>query len=148
MNWFVLLPLAIGVITVLQGGLNRQLGGAMGLGSAVLLNAAVVMGLAIGLYAWVRAAPASAPALFRGELGRIEPWMLLPGLFGFSIIAGIPWAISALGASRVFVGIVVAQLVTSMVWDVWVEGRPVTTLRALGVALGVVSVILVTAGSK
>lgn len=146
MRWYLLIPLTIGAVMVLQGVLNRQMGSVMGLGSAVLLNAVVVLVFGVALYLLAQQAPDALPAFFRGSLrlDQVALWMVLPGLFGFMIIAGIPLAISKLGAARVFVAVVVAQMFASMVWDTAVEGRPLSWTRVLGVALAIVSVLLVS----
>ena len=70
--------------------------------------------------------------------------MILPGIFGFCIIAGIPWAISKLGAAKVFVGIVVAQVTVSMLWDTLVDGKPLSWMRLAGALLAIVGVALVS----
>jgi transporter family-2 protein len=146
MNGYLLIPLAVGAMTVLQGTLNRQMSESMGLGSAIFLNSVVVVALGSAFYALVRAQPSWLPAIFAGspDLSRVAWWMIVPGIFGFCIIAGIPWAISRVGAARVFVGIVVAQLVVSLLWDALVAGQPVTLARGGGAALAVVGVILAT----
>lgn len=146
MNWFFALPLMVGTVTVLQGVLNRQMGSAMGLGSAILFNCIVSFVVSVVFYGVVRQFPDLLPQGFAGSLSfsKLAWWMILPGLFGFGIVAGIPWAISKLGAARVFVGIVVAQMVVSMAWDRVVGHKPLTWTRLLGVALAIVSVILVS----
>lgn len=146
MNFFWLLPLTVGTVTVLQGTLNRKMGMEMGLGSALALNSVIVLFLGLGLYGGVRAFPQYFPAIFHGELQleKLAGWMILPGIFGFCIIAGIPWAISKLGAAKVFVGIVVAQVTVSMLWDTLIEGKPLSWMRIAGALLAIVGVVLVS----
>lgn len=146
MRWFLMIPLTIGAVTVLQGVLNRQMGNVMGLSSAVLVNAAVVMVFSVALYLMAQQTPDALPEFFRGAFrpGQLTWWMILPGLFGFMIIAGIPLAISKLGAARVFVAMVAAQMLTSMAWDTLVDHKPLSWTRVLGVALAIVSVLLVS----
>ena len=144
MSWFILIPLSVGAMTVLQGTINRHMSQSVGLGSAIVLNSALVMALAAGVYALGRARPGLLPPIFEGELAlsKLSWWMVFPGVFGLCIIAGIPWAISKLGAARVFVGIVVAQLVASMMWDTLIAGKPLTAARVLGGLLAVAGVAL------
>ena len=148
-SWFLAVPLLVGTIIVLQGTLNRQLGAVMGLGTAVLLNAAVVMAAAVVFFLSVRSAPDSFPELFRGSYapGTFSPWMLLPGVFGFLIIAGVPWAISRLGAARVFVAVVVAQLVVSLLWDGLTGAAPISWQRVVGAGLAIAGVALASLGT-
>ena len=143
---FWLIPLSIGCITVLQGTINRRMGAELGLGAVVFLNAVIVMALATALYGVVRHQPGRVPSLFEGEfrLERLRWWMVFPGIFGFCIIAGIPWAISKLGAAKVFVAIVVAQMIASLAWDTLVEGKPLTMLRVGGAAMAIAGVVVVS----
>lgn len=144
MNIYWILPLCVGTVTVLQGVLNRKMGEAFGLSSAVLLNGVITMVLAAGLFAASRLRPGLLPPLFQAKGGDISWawWMVLPGIFGMMIISGIPWAISKLGPSKVFIGIVVAQVLVSMLWDALVEGRPVGALRVGGAGLALVGVVM------
>jgi drug/metabolite transporter (DMT)-like permease len=71
-------------------------------------------------------------------------WMVVPGIFGFYIIAGIPWAVSRVGAARVFVVIVAAQCAVSLLWDALVSGKPLTLARGGGALLALVGVALAT----
>ncbi|MEC9440167.1 MAG: DMT family transporter [Myxococcota bacterium] len=146
MSIFWVLPLLVGTVTVLQGTLNRKMGLEMGLGSALALNSVIVLFLGLGLYGGVRAFPGFFPEVFHGEFRfeKVAWWMILPGIFGFCIIAGIPWAISKLGAAKVFVGIVVAQVTVSMLWDTLVDGKPLSWMRLAGALLAIVGVALVS----
>jgi transporter family-2 protein len=146
MNWYVLIPLAVGAMTVLQGTLNREMSASMGLGSAIFLNSVIVVALGSAFYAVVRLAPGALPPIFAGapDVSRLALWMVVPGIFGFCIIAGIPWAISRLGAARVFVVIVAAQLVVSLLWDAFVSGESVTLARGGGALLALAGVALAT----
>lgn len=146
MTWYLLIPLAIGAMTVLQGTLNREMSHSMGLGSAIFLNSVIVMALGAAFYALVRLSPSVLPPIFAGvpDYSRLALWMVIPGIFGFCIIAGIPWAISQLGAARVFVVIVVAQLVVSLLWDAFLGGHTVTLARGGGAALAVIGVLVAT----
>jgi len=144
MHWYLLIPLAVGAMTVLQGTLNREMSYGMGLGAVTLLNSIVVLAVSILFYVMVRVAPSSVPAIFPGvpDLSRLAFWMILPGLFGFCIIAGIPWAISKVGAARVFVAMVVAQLIVGLLWDFFVAGQPISLTRGGGAALALIGVVI------
>lgn len=146
MSWFLVLPLFIGMVTVLQGVLNRNMSPTLGLGGAVLLNSAIALVLSAVLYAIARNKPGFLPPIFDGQLSfeKLSWWMVFPGMFGMCIIAGIPWGISKLGAGKVFVGIVVAQVVTSMLLDMFMGAKPLTAVRVLGAFLAIVGVVLVS----
>lgn len=145
MGW-ILLPIGLGACAVLQGALNRKIADAWGLVPAVLFNTFVFLIAALGLWLAVRFAPERFPAFFRGrfDAGSIAWWYVLPGLFGFALVAGLPWAIAKVGAAEAFVGLVAAQMVVSVLWDAKVEGIPLGTPRVLGAVLAVVAAFLVT----
>ena len=144
MNWMITIPIVVGAMTVLQGGLNRHLGSSMGLAAAVFLTCAITTVLGAIVYGWVRLSPGSAPEFFQGAFNwqAFRWWMLVPGFCGFGVVIGIPWAIPQLGAAKVFVGMVAAQLIGSLLWDMLVEGSSPTALRLAGVAVTFGGVIM------
>jgi len=144
MNWMLTIPVVVGAMTVLQGGLNKQLGGSMGLAAAALLTCAVTTIIGAALYGWVRFAPDTAPTFFQGDfnVSALRWWMVIPGICGFAVVVGIPWAIPQLGAAKVFVGMVAAQLVGSMLWDALIEEKTPTTLKIIGVVTTLIGVVI------
>ncbi len=139
-----LIPLLIGLVSVFQATLNRQVAREWGLAPAAVLNMVVALCIALVFvgYSLTRGAGAG---IFRIhlELGLFRWWWLLPGLFGCVIVFGLPWAVEKLGALPVFVVLVGAQMCASAGWDRWVEGVPLTTPRVIGALLAVVSALLV-----
>jgi len=63
---------------------------------------------------------------------------------GYSIILGLPYAMTELGALKVFVGFVAAQVITSLLWDGFVDGIEMTAYRVLGATLSIAGVVLVS----
>ena len=131
-----LLPILLGLGGVVQAGVNRLISDRVGLAHAVLLNTLVLLGSAL---------------LFRLFAGgssdgfkEFKLWWLVPGLIGFSLVAGGPWVISRIGAVQAFVFIISAQLLGSLIWDLKVEHLPVSRERWIGVALVWVGVLLTT----
>ncbi len=145
MRLFSFLPFLLGVAAVLQGGLNRQISGTLGLPQAALFNTLVLLGAVGALLAWARLHPEALPPLFQLRPGwaQFRTWWVLPGLCGFALVAGIPWAISRLGAFPVFLGILGGQLVMSLAWDALVEHRPLTLIRLAGAGLALLGAWLV-----
>ena len=68
--------------------------------------------------------------------------MIIPGICGFAVVIGIPWAIPQLGAAKVFVGIVAAQLLGSVLWDALFEDRTPTPLKIVGVVTTLIGVLI------
>ncbi|WIG92856.1 DMT family transporter [Myxococcus sp. SDU36] len=137
MRFITLVPMLCGLAVVAQAGLNRRFAGQWGLMSAVLLNMVVATAATFAVYLAVRAVPGLWPeaAAGQGRLSGFSPWHLVPGLCGVIIVLGMPWAMSRLGAVQSALLLMAAQLLTSLVWDAMVEGRPATLPRVLGSSL-------------
>jgi transporter family-2 protein len=122
-----LLTFGLGVLTVLQGGLNRLLSTPNGLATTVFLNATVFMAAA-GINLWLQRH--TVPESFS-----LPAWSWLPGLFGFAFVLGVPFAIVRLGALPVFATLIAAQLLTGFLWDFWVEGYKIEPVRVVACLL-------------
>lgn len=130
------LPALLGVVVVLQAGLNRKISGQWGLPSAVFLNALVF------------AVIAGTVLLFQNgkstfDLKSFSWWYLVPGALGCILVFGGPWAIAKWGAVHTFILIISAQLLASLIWDVKIESIPVSNLRIAGIALAWIGAVLV-----
>ncbi len=146
MRWFIFLPGMLGVVAVLQGGLNRQISGQWGLSGAALFNTLVLLIATVSLFMVAKARPDLLPEFFRprGSFQAFQWWYLIPGLCGMALVVGIPFAIHRLGAFPVFLGILGGQLVMSLIWDAMMEHRPVTALRLAGAGLAILSAWMVS----
>lgn len=133
----ILFTLTLGVLAVLQGAINRIVAREWGLTSAIILNGLVIMGVSLMFYACVKFQPRLFPDFFRDktELSRLSWYFFLPGLCGFVIVAGIPYAIDKIGALNVFIVIVCAQMAASLAWDNMIDGIPVSWPRLAGAVL-------------
>lgn len=141
-----ILPILAGVCVVLQGGWNRQLGPQLGLAGALFANSVVFLAGAAVLLLAVRLAPERWPEFLRlpDPTGSWLQWRaILPGICGLVIVLGIPWGISHLGALRVVLLVVAAQLLAGLVWDAAVEGIAVDPWRLAGIGLAVAGAALV-----
>lgn len=153
MNWLIWgLPGILGVATVVQSGLNRRLGGQLGLPAALLINSAVLAAATVALYFATRLAPQAFPeTLWRPDPAapRLSPaWLVVPGVMGFLIVLGLPYGIARLGALQVIVGFVAVQLVAAIAWDAAIEGIAVSPLRVAGAALAVAGTLLALKGGN
>ncbi|MGE0172867.1 MAG: DMT family transporter [Oligoflexales bacterium] len=140
MVWHFLLSLSIGVAAVIQSGINKRLMNLWGLTSAVALNTVVllvtvtVLGIAIF---WL---PKIIPDLFHFKSSD-EPfhwWYVIPGLLGFGIVAGLPVSMAHIGATRAFIIVIAAQLISSLAWDRFAENTTISSWRIVGCALAVI----------
>lgn len=141
-----LVAFALGCVAVVQASLNRRIAAQIGLAPAVLLNGLIVAACAGAFYfsarrGWIGGLVPSAEATFKW-------WWIIPGVLGFALITGLPWAIARVGALQVFVVAVAAQMIASLAWDALVEGIPVNAMRALGATVCVAGVALALYGSN
>jgi transporter family-2 protein len=141
----ILIPVCLGAAAVIQATLNRQIAERWGLAAAAVLNTLIATVCSVAMLVYFMA---SAPRtdIFRTSFAAADfrAWWLLPGLFGIGIVVGLPWAVGKAGALPTFVSFVAAQMLTSAVWDRVVFGIPFSASRAIGAALALVSVLLVS----
>ena len=146
MNWSMVIPLFIGCVGILQGTLNRQVATHIGVAQATLITNAVTVLICIGFYFLVKSTPDLVPEFFqvKAPITTYKWWFIFPPIFGFCIIAGMPFAFAKLGAVKVTVLLIAAQMATSVVWDFFVEGIALNTLKIAGVICALISVALIT----
>src|SRR6186997_2745417 len=118
MKLVILIPVCLGAAAVVQATLNRQIAERWGLAPTAMLNTLIASVCCVALLAYF-AASAPRTDIFRVSFDAADfrPWWLLPGLFGFAIVVGLPWAVGKAGALPTFVSLVAAQMVASVVWD-------------------------------
>ncbi|MEI6806382.1 MAG: DMT family transporter, partial [Myxococcaceae bacterium] len=137
MLFYFLAPIAIGFMSVLQIALNKQVGQQYGLASVLMINALMILLAAGTLFLAVTYLPGRFGSFLAGsEVSfQFKLWHLLPGLFGFAVIAGLPYCMNQIGALAVFIIFVTAQVVGSMLWDNLVDGMPLTASKIVGAAI-------------
>ena len=138
---------SLGAIAVFQAGLNRRIAATWGLAPTIFLNGVMVALLAGGFFfaaqrGWLDAvAPGASPS-------QLKIWWLLPGVFGFLLITGLPWAVARIGALEVFVGVVAAQMAASLIWDAVVERIALSPARVGGALLCLAGVARAVFGKR
>ena len=136
MNPLVFVPLVLGVMSVLQGSWNQKFSETWGLTSVLFVNALVflVCSLILILLAWMR-----VPWLpdFLKDLGTREwrNWFLVPGIFGFFFVLGIPWSIRNIGPAKTFVVLIGAQVLLGLVLDALSGSAQLNELKIAGALL-------------
>jgi transporter family-2 protein len=144
MSFAVLVPMLVGVVSVLQAALNRRIASAWGLLPTTLLNAVVFTSSAALCVLVLRTGKAPVSDwMLPVSLRDLRPLWLLPGVFGLAIVIGLPWALGRMGALSTFVAMIAAQMVTSVAWDYFVEGVGMSLPRMLGALLTIAGVALV-----
>lgn len=150
MNFLFLIPLLIGVMSIMQGSLNRQISNELGIAHTVVLGTTIFLIFTIALYFVALKSPSSFPEFFQVKqpLSSFKLWYIFPALFGFGVVIGMPFAILKLGAVKVTVYMIAAQMVTSVIWDIWVEKISINKLKVLGIILAFLSVLSITFSKK
>jgi transporter family-2 protein len=140
-----LIPFFLGAISVLQATINRQVAKEFGLSQAVFFNTLIL--LAVSVIALFTVKTWDLPALQmqtgEGRFSNLSWWHLLPGVFGFCLVAGIPLAIQRIGALQVFVGLIAAQMIVSLLWDRFIDGVEINLYRVIGALLSIIAVAFV-----
>lgn len=144
MNTALIIPFMIGVIGILQGTINRQMSTEVGLATALVFGNIITLVVSIVFYYYVKLNPASFPefVLPKAMFTNFQWWYILPALFGFFILAGLPVAIFKLGAVKVTLFLIAAQVLTSALWDHFVENIEVTPYKIVGLILAMMSVAI------
>src|SRR5690348_10132783 len=95
MNLALAVPFALGCFAVLQVALNKRIAGTMGLTQAVILNAGVLLVVAVGFWLYARVAREDFGPWMSGSggPGDFKLWWIVPGLCGLTLVAGMPWAV-------------------------------------------------------
>ena len=135
MKLFYLVPIVVGLCTVVQGALNKQLSQQWGLSWALVITSVLVLLFSFMLL-WSGA--------YAGEfqISSLKWWHFVPALCGFLIILGIPLSIGKVGALSTFLLIIASQIVVSGMWDRFVEGMTLSWTRVLGAFVTMVGVWL------
>lgn len=139
----LLIPLILGSFGILQGVLNRQIAQKIGIIHAVVIGSVITLIFSTLAFFGVRHFSDAVPDILklREPLFTFQWWYIIPGFFGFCLITGLPFAFYKLGAVKVTVGLIAAQMLTSALWDVFVEGLEFNWLKGLGVVFAILSVI-------
>lgn len=142
---WTLFPAALGFIGVMQAGLNRRIGQALGLSYATLINASVLFTTALIVLILLQAMPHAQVPPELHPIHRFREsfrfWYLIPGICGYLMVTGVPLSIGKIGAVSVFIALVGGQMVGSAVWDLFVEGHslPWNKIAAAGLAIAAIA---------
>ncbi len=145
MNIEILIPLFLGMITIIQGAINKQMATKLGLIQTALVGSTVTLIICVFAYLGVKTYANSVSPIFqiKSSLFTYEWWFIIPAIFGFFIVTGMPFAIYKIGAVKVTVGLVAAQMVTSTIWDIYVEGIELNYMKTVGIIFALASVVCI-----
>lgn len=140
----IFIPLMIGAMGVLQNTFNKKIGESLGVPLTLLINNIVLLGCGVSFFCIAKMIPkTSLPDLFQQKIPFEVSWKyFVPGVFGYLIILTAPYAIQKVGATRVFIGVIVAQIVVSMLWDFFAESIPFSSTKIVGAGLALAGALL------
>ncbi|GIL18395.1 MAG: hypothetical protein BroJett040_21460 [Oligoflexia bacterium] len=145
MNAYYLIPIALGVTVVLQGTLNKQIGSIYGLSVAVLINAAIFFILSLCFLALSFYTPNLVPDFLRAKplTSPFQWYYLIPGICGFILVLGLPWAFQSIGAGATFILLISSQLLCGFFVDTYFLGNPVNIQKIGGALLSMIGAVLI-----
>ncbi len=142
---YFLVSVFAGTLGVLQNTINRRIATDWGLPLTLVVNSVVLLVVSIAvLFALRIPAESSVPEFFRARttMGGFSWYHLVPGIMGYLIICLVPFCVARMGATRVFIAIIAAQIIVSLFWDKWYEGISASPQRILGAVLAFLGAIL------
>ena len=144
MNSAILMSVAVGASVIVQGGLNKYVSASWGLTGAVLLNAIVFLVIAAFLFYLGKLNPLSVGEFMapKGSFSQFKLWYLIPGIAGFVIVLGIPFAIQNIGATQTFIWILTAQIIGGFIWDFFVEQKEISKYQVIGGLVCIIGVLV------
>lgn len=124
-NNLVLLPIVLGIFSVLQAGINEKILPSLGVTLTVLLNSAVLMTTSVFVWYFARQTMHASPSDLIDTNGgaAFSWWYIIPGIFGYFLVAGLPISIQKIGANSTFLVLVITQLGISLLWECIDEKR-------------------------
>ena len=143
MKWIYFVPLLIGILGILQGALLKNVALEIGVAHAILIALSIYFFLGIVLFILVSNNPQILPDFYavKYPLTYYKWWYLVPGLLGFFIVLFFPQAMNQLGAVKVTILIIAGQIITSTLWDFFIEHLSFTPFKFLGIIFAILSLI-------
>lgn len=139
----ILIPIVLGLAAVLQSGLNRNISQHFGLLKTTFINACVFLAATALILAFSMMMKSQNQLLeLKGTMSEFRLWHILPALFGVALVIGLPYSFIKIGAAQTFILVIGAQLLSSALWDQWVEDIPITMTKLLGLSIAFVGVIV------
>jgi len=143
MKWIYIIPLLIGILGILQGALIKNVSLEIGAAHAILITMAIYFFLGIVFFIVISNNPQILPSFYavKFPLTYFKWWHLLPGVLGFFIVLFFPQAMHQLGAVKVTILIIAGQIITSTLWDFFIENISLTPFKFLGIIFAILSLI-------
>lgn len=145
-NLGIIAALVVGIVGVVQGAFNKNISMEIGVAQTAVVGSIVTLTAAAIFYFAVKASPEVFPDFFRikAPFTHYKWWFPIPAVCGFIFIAALPFAFAGLGAVKASVLMIAAQMITSVVWDYFVDSVEVNMMKLGGLVLAFLSVLMIT----
>lgn len=127
-NIFILIPIVLGLTTILQTHIVKKMSETYSLFQAAFINNLTGLVL-IGLIYYFSSDKKEFAA------SQFQPLFLLAGLFGVFFVLGAPFAVSKIGPARFFIILVAAQILSSLVWQYFSDPVDISTKKIVAAVL-------------
>lgn len=134
------LPAVLGIVFVLQAGLNDQINKTHGLLFPITVNNIVfLLSNAILIFIVYFFNPnTEVPIKFRNIDG-FSLWYVIPGMLGLLIVGGTTLSVTKLGAAKTMIVIVIFQIIFGVLWDWQILQKPISKDKLIACGLAIVS---------
>lgn len=142
----IIVPILLGAAGILQGAFNKEIAMKTGVAHATALTNTGCFILCIAFYYLVKVYPEFFPSYFRIQtsLTHYKWWYVIPPILGFMIVAGMPLAFAELGAVKSTVYLMAMMLITSALWDFFVDHLMINLYKGLGLLFAFISIIFIS----
>lgn len=134
-NIYYLIPIFLGLATILQTQILKLMGIHFSLIWAALINnltGLVILGIALLFF--------SKKSI---QLSDFSPFYLLAGVLGVAFVIGAPFAVAKIGPAKFFIILVASEIVLGMIWQYFVDPSEITNKKILACLLVTIGAWLV-----
>ncbi len=149
MNSALFIPLLLGTIGILQGAITKEMAPYIGLTISSLITSICLLLCCLTFYTLIKMEVlTNIPEAFLIQKLNMtfKWWFLLPGIFAFLITILFPLSLLSLDAVKVTIGIIAAQVITSVVLDYITLGALPNFSKLLGICFAALSIFFITKG--
>lgn len=133
-NIYFLIPVALGLATILQTQIVKSMGQHITLVWASLINNIT------GLIFLAILALITKQKTF--QVSEFRPVYLLAGIFGALFVLGAPFAVQKIGPGKFFIFLVASEIIFGMMWQFLVNADEITPKHLLACALVITGALL------
>lgn len=142
----ILFSVIAGAFGVWQAGMNKVVADSLGFTFSLLFNGCffLLFNLLFFMIVYVKPQAFSSEFAIKFALNEFKWWWVVPGLMGFILVMGLAVSVGRIGAVKTIVISIAAQIIASILWDVFQGGQPIHNLRLIGAGITLLGAIVAT----